>query len=184
MKKIAIILTLVFSINTMFAQKYFTKNGHISFFSTTPVEDIEAHNYQSSSVINFENGELVFSLLMKGFEFEKALMQEHFNEKYVESDEYPKATFKGLIVNFKDIDLSIDGEVKVKVIGNMTIHGVTQEVKSDGVLIINGGKVSSYAVFPLAIENYDIKIPSVVKDKIAKEVSITVEMDYKKYEKR
>ncbi|MFT4644469.1 MAG: polyisoprenoid-binding protein YceI [Planctomycetota bacterium] len=184
MKKIAIILIVVFSINTMFAQKYFTKNGHISFFSTTPVEDIEAHNYQASSVLNYENGEIAFSLLMKGFEFEKALMQEHFNEKYVESDEFPKAKFKGTIKDYKAFDLTKNETFTVLITGEMTIHGVTKTVEAEGTITVKDGELSAEAKFPLAIEEYDINIPSVVKDKIAKEVSISVAMEYKKYVKK
>lgn len=184
MKKIVIILIAVFSINTMFAQKYFTKKGHISFFSTTPIEDIEAHNYQSASVLNYENGEVAFSLLMKGFEFEKALMQEHFNEKFVESDEFPKAKFKGAIKDYKAFDLSKDESHKVVITGKMTIHGVTNTIEAEGVIVVKGREISAHAKFPLAIEKYEINIPSVVKDKIAKEVSISVVMEYKEYVKK
>lgn len=184
MKKIVIILTLVLAVNALFAQKYFTKTGHISFFSTTPVEDIEAHNYQVSSVLNYENGEIVFSLLMKGFEFEKALMQEHFNEKYVESDEFPKAKFVGAIKDYKAFDLTTDGTYEVLIVGEMTIHGVTKKVEATGTFTVKDGKLNADAKFPLTIEDYEINIPSVVSDKIAKEVSISVAMDYKLYGKK
>lgn len=184
MKKIAIILTFVFAVNTIFAQKFFTKTGHISFFSTTPIEDIEANNYQASSVLNFENGEIVFSLLMKSFEFEKALMQEHFNEKYVESDEFPKAKFVGAIKDYKLFDLTTNGTYEVLIVGEMTIHGVTKKVSANGIFTLKDSELSAQAKFPLIIEDYDIDIPSVVSDKIAKEVSISVAMDYKLYKKK
>jgi LPS O-antigen subunit length determinant protein (WzzB/FepE family) len=83
------------SINASFAQKYLSKTAHVRFFSETPMEKIEADNHQGTTVVDFEKKEMVFTVLMKSFEFDKALMQEHFNEKYVESATYPKATFKG-----------------------------------------------------------------------------------------
>jgi len=120
---------------------------------------------------------------MKGFEFEKALMQEHFNEKYVESDEYPKATFKGQILNFEELDLSKDGKFEVIVKGNLTIHGETKPVEAKGVIEIKGGKVIATSEFVIAVSDFNINIPSVVKDKIAKEVTISVALDYSLYTK-
>jgi len=183
MKKILLILAIAFTINTAFAQKYLTKTGHISFFSSTPIEDIDAHNYQVTSIINFEDGKMVFSLLMKGFEFEKALMQEHFNEKYVESDEFPKAKFKGEILNYKDIDLSKDGVYKVVVKGDLTIHGETNSISEKATIEVKDGKVIGEIKFYIAIEDYKINIPSVVRDKIAERVEILVEMNYNLYTK-
>ena len=80
-------------------ERFFTKTGSISFFSKTPLEDIEAHNRSVTCVLDSKTGNVQFAVLMKGFEFKKALMQEHFNEDYIESDKYPKAEFKGQIVN-------------------------------------------------------------------------------------
>lgn len=181
MKKITIIFAFLLVGNTMIAQKFFTKTGHISFYSTTPIEDIEAHNYQSTSVIDFSNGDIVFSLLMKGFEFEKALMQEHFNEKYVESDEFPKAQFKGNITNFEDVNVSKDGSYIVNIKGEMTIHGVSQKVETQGVLEVKDGKIFGTCEFTLLVADYEINIPGVVRDKIAKEMTIKVKMDYSEY---
>lgn len=183
MKKITIILTLLLVGNTLMAQKYFTKTGYISFFSSTPIENIEANNYQVTSVLDFSNGEMAFSLLMKGFEFEKALMQEHFNEKYVESDQFPKAKFVGAITNYKNVNLKKDGVFKVEVYGEMTIHGVTNKVRTDGTLEINDGKIIGLATFNLALKDYKINIPSIVSDKIAKEVTISVKMNYTELKK-
>ena len=115
---------------------------------------------------------------MKGFQFEKALMQEHFNEKYVESDKYPKTVFKGKVTNIEEIDFTKDGEYPAKVKGALTIHGVTKEVEAEGKFVIENGEVSATASFPIAVADYEIKIPSVVRDNIAKEVEISVEMKY------
>lgn len=183
MRKTTLILAVLLITNAAFAQKYYTKVGHISFFSTTPVEDIEAHNYQSTSIIDFSNGDIVFSLLMKGFQFEKALMQEHFNEKYVESDQFPKASFTGSITNFKDVNLKKDGVYKVEVSGKMTIHGKTNLVKTEGTLEVKEGKIIGDSSFKLLVADYDINIPSLVADKIAKEMTINVAMDYVEYKR-
>lgn len=164
------------------AQKHMTRTGHIWFYSHTPVEDIEAHNNQVNSVIDAESGEMVFAVLMKGFQFEKALMQEHFNEKYVESSKFPKASFKGKITNLDEIDFSQDGTYKAKVTGQLTIHGVTNDIETEGEIKVEGGKVSATALFQTAVKDYDIKIPKVVEDNIAKIIDIHVEMAYEPLE--
>ena len=106
MKKTSLLLLgVVFSI-TVLSQRYITKNGHIQFYSETPMETIEAHNRQVNSALDLSTGDFVFKVLMKSFEFEKALMQEHFNENYVESDKFPRAEFEGRILNFSSIDFS------------------------------------------------------------------------------
>lgn len=179
MKKIALFTALVLlSTVALQAQKYMTRNGHISFFSHTAMEDIEAHNYQANSVIDTEKGELVFAVLMKGFQFEKALMQEHFNEKYVESDKFPRSSFKGKITNLDEIDFSKAGSYPAKVEGDLTIHGVTQAVKTEGTFEVKEGQVLAKATFELAVADYDINIPSVVKDNIAKVMEVRVDIAY------
>ncbi|MEL6592839.1 MAG: YceI family protein [Bacteroidota bacterium] len=179
---------LIFSIlllgaSTLFAQKQLTRTGKIVFLSETPVENIEAVHNQVTSIFNTENGDLVFSLLMKGFQFEKELMQEHFNEKYVESDKFPKSTFKGSISNIADVDLSKDGTYPVKVEGSLIIHGVTQPVSVDGTLTIKGENITAEATFPVVLADYKVEIPSVVRDNIAQEVSIHVLMNYEPFKK-
>ncbi len=184
MKNLILILTTlaIFSTLTVDAQKFYTRDGQISFFSSTPVEDIKADNYQVSSVLNSEGGAIVFSVLMKGFEFEKALMQEHFNEKYVESDEYPKATFKGAIADWENVSMEEDGEVEVTVNGSLNMHGVSNKVEQKGTLTIkDGAVVAAKSVFNIVLEDYEIKIPALVRENIGEEVEVTVEMEYKIY---
>ena len=166
-----------------FAQKYFTRSANISFYSDTPVEKIEATNHQATSVVDLEKNEMVFSVLMKSFEFEKALMQEHFNEKYVESDKFPKAQFKGTFKAEKAVDLSKDGEYPVTVSGTMNIHGVDKQVTTKGTFTVKGGKLIGKSEFKLKVADYDITIPGVVKDNIAEEVKITVDATYEPYKK-
>lgn len=172
------LLLLVLSFSFVNAQKYLTRTGHIWFYSHTPVEDIEAHNHQSMSVLNLENGEIAFQVLMKSFQFEKALMQEHFNEKYVDSDRYPKATFQGKIEDFESLDLTADGEYEVTVTGDLTIHGITQSVTTKGTLKVSGGDIGAISTFVVKPADYHISIPSIVRDKIAEEIEVTVDLTY------
>jgi YceI-like domain len=166
---------LLFACGAGIAQpKYFTKTGKISFFSKSPVENIEAVNNKVLSVWDVGNGQLEFAVLMKGFEFAKALMQEHFNENYVESDKYPKAVFKGLIENSKAIPLTSDNAVKVNVNGYLTIHGVTRPLSTTAVITVKNGAISASANFSIALADYGISIPSIVADKINKTIAVVV----------
>ncbi|MCF8277349.1 MAG: YceI family protein [Flavobacteriales bacterium] len=184
MKKSLITLAILASTATAgFSQKYFTRTGNINFYSDTPMEKIEADNHQVTTVIDLAKKEMVFSVLLKSFEFEKALMEEHFNEKYVESDKFPKAQFKGTFTSASEIDLKKDGDYPVEVSGTMDLHGKSQEVKTKGTFTVKGGKLSAKAVFMLIPEDYDIEIPGVVREKIAKEMKISVNASYEPYTK-
>jgi polyisoprenoid-binding protein YceI len=112
---------------------------------------------------------------MKGFEFEKALMQEHFNENYVESHKFPKAEFKGQIINSSEIDFAKDGSYPAKVKGKLTIHGETKDVETLGTIEVKNGKMDANADFNIALEDYKIEIPKIVKDNISKTVKISVD---------
>lgn len=125
---ITILLFLLSAVSALAQSKYFTKSGKISFFSRSSMENIEAVNNKVVSVLDIATGQLEFAILMKGFEFDRALMQEHFNEDYVESDKYPKAIFKGSVENSKAISLTTDNVATVKVNGTLTIHGVTNPI--------------------------------------------------------
>lgn len=173
---ISLIITLLACPVT--AQKYYTKNGNISFFSTTNLENISADNNQVVSVLNAQNGELQFSVLIKGFHFKKALMEEHFNENYLESDKFPKATFKGNITDIAKINFTADGSYNTTVTGDLTIHGVTQKVSSNGVITVKAGKINATAKFKAKPSDYNISIPKLVKDNIAETIEITVNCDY------
>jgi hypothetical protein len=168
------VLTLLASIS--FAQdKYFTKSGKISFYSKAPLEEDEAVNKTVTTVLDSKSGALQFSVLMKGFEFEKALMQQHFNENYVESDKYPKSEFKGKITNNSEINYTRDGSYPVKVSGQLTIHGVTKSISTTGTIKINGGKIDATSTFNVLLSDYNIKIPSIVKDKLSNTIRIVVD---------
>jgi len=178
----AVILTLTVATQTIAQEKLFTRNGHINFFSKAPLENIEADNKQVTSFLDMNSGEMVFAVLMKSFTFEKALMQEHFNENYVESDKFPKATYKGKVINISEVDFKKDGTYPVTVEGELTLHGVTKPLNHEGILEIKGNNVIGKSLFPLTLADYDIAIPAMVKDNIAKTVDVTVEMNYQPFQ--
>jgi polyisoprenoid-binding protein YceI len=174
-KKLIIAMALMVSALAVSAQgKYFTKTGKIDFFSNAALEDIEAKNKTVTAVIDSKSGAIQFAVQMKGFEFAKQLMQQHFNENYVESDKYPKGEFKGTITNNSDINYSKDGTYSSKVKGKLTIHGVTKDVETTGTIRINGGILDATSSFNILVSDYKISIPAVVKDKISNSIRITV----------
>lgn len=184
MKKL--IAMFVFAAGALVAQgqeMYFTKNGHVDFFSSTPIEDIKADNNKVTSVLNITTGDIDFSLLVMAFQFEKSLMQEHFNENYMESSKYPKATFKGKITNASAINFKADGTYPAEVSGKLTIHGVTNDVTTKGTVTVKDGKIQATSSFNVKPEDYKIEIPALVKEKIAKEIKVNVENTYEPYVK-
>jgi polyisoprenoid-binding protein YceI len=178
-KKILFIgITLLLAATVAQSQKVFTKNGSVSFFSRSPLENISADNNQVMSVVNLQTGEMQFSILVKSFHFKKALMEEHFNENYMESDKYPKATFKGLIADMSKINLAKDGNYPVKVTGDLTMHGVANKVLAMGSLTVKSGIISASGKFSCRLADYKISVPKLVRDNIAETIEITVTCSY------
>jgi hypothetical protein len=172
------IFVAVIALITMFTQaqdKYFTKTGKITFYSKAPMEDIQAKNKTVAAILDTKSGALQFSVLMKGFEFEKALMQEHFNENYVESDKYPRAEFKGNITNNSAINYTKDGVYPASIKGKLMIHGVTKDVEHTGSIRISGGKIDAASDFTILLSEYNVPIPSIVKEKISNNIRISVD---------
>jgi polyisoprenoid-binding protein YceI len=173
-----VLLYFLLSASVSFAQgKFYTKTGKISFYSKAPLEEIEGKNKTVTAVLDSKSGAMQFAVQMKGFEFQKQLMQQHFNENYVESDKYPNAEFKGSITNNKEINYSKDGTYTARVKGKLTIHGVTKDVESVGTIKINGGKIDATSTFNVLTSDYNIKIPAIVKDKVSPNIKITVDCD-------
>ena len=143
--------------------KYLTNNGIVSFYSHTVIEDITADNNKVASVIDALSGEVAIIITMTEFQFEKKLMQEHFNENYVESVTYPKATFNGNIKNNSDVDYTSAGTYEVLVEGEMTIHGKTKQVSAEGTIEVSADGIVARTKFMLNPEDYNIKIPRVVR---------------------
>jgi hypothetical protein len=178
MKTYLLLLSIILSTLSSFSQRYVTKNGYIGFYSHTPVEDIKAENNQVAGALDVSTGEMVFQVLIRSFHFEKALMEEHFNENYLESDKYPRAEFKGKINEPEKINFSEKGSYDVKVRGDLTIHGVTKPVTIDGTIEVTGEGINADSKFNIAPEDYNITIPGVVREHIAKNVEVTVSMKY------
>ena len=179
-KLLPTVLCLAFLASTAHSQKFITKTGHIKFYSDGVIEKIEAHNHQVNAALDAGTGDFVFRVLMKSFEFEKALMQEHFNENYVESDKFPNAAFVGKVTNMKEINTAKDGIYDALAEGKLTIHGVTQPVKEKGRFEVKDGKLSGKARFNILLSDYNIKIPGAVANNISRSVEIDVDLSFDK----
>lgn len=160
MKHVIFACFAILSSKPVTAQKFLTRTAVIRFFSEAPLENIEAVNRQVLAIYDDSRKELAFRVTMKAFEFEKAAMQEHFNRDYVHSDKYPLATFEGRIVEPASFQLSPGQSVKVKVSGNLTLHGVTKAVSEAGTVTFEDGKVKLKAEFSLLLSDYNIKVPT------------------------
>ena len=174
---VAIVAAFLMFGNVAQAQKFMTKNGNISFFSSMPMENIEAHNKQVNSAIDSKTGDFVVKVLIKSFEFEKALMQEHFNENYMESDKFPNATLSGKIKNIAEVDFTKDGTYPADVEAKLTIHGVTKDVTEKGTITVKGGKVNAVSTFNVTLADYGIEIPNTVVNNISKTIQIKVDLN-------
>jgi len=164
--------------NVANAQQVFaTKTGQLFFNATGGDVKIAAVNNQTDSKFVSTTGQIIFGVLIKGFKFENQLMEDHFNENYMESTQFPKADFKGYITNIKDVNFTKDGEYPIKVEGNLTIHGVTNKVSAEGVMQLKGGKPNMVGSFKIPIKQYGIK-GSYIGDKIASEAIIKLNCKY------
>jgi polyisoprenoid-binding protein YceI len=153
-----------------------TKDGTTTFFSHSPIEDIEAVNEKTTAAINFTKGDVVVKMLIKHFTFENALMQEHFNENYMESEKFPAAIFKGKLVNNETIDVSQDGTYEVTLKGQLTIRGISTPLETPATITIAGDQVSAVTKFVARPVEYGIKIPAVVIKNIAEEIQVSTSL--------
>jgi len=184
MKTIVIILFLSLIQLAGFSQStYFTRSGHIYFISHTDVIDIDADNHQVASFLDIESGKIQFAVLIKSFEFSLATAKEHFNESYMESDKFPKATFKGEVLNIDSINLNKNGICSVRVKGDITIKGITKNIEVPGKFIIENGQINAISEFELSISDFNISVPRIVENRVAKIVQLRVSMNYTLYKK-
>jgi polyisoprenoid-binding protein YceI len=182
MKKF-IILTSCFLAFNLNAQLYKNKaeQGIISFFSKTPLEDIDAISKKATIVIKTTTNDIQVGVPMISFKFKKPLMEEHFNENYVETDKYPTCTFKGKINEV--IDYSKEGEYAVTVKGIMDLHGVQKEIEAPGTITVKGKEISVTSTFKVKVADYNIKVPSLYVKNIAEIVDIKVQSVLEPYSK-
>jgi polyisoprenoid-binding protein YceI len=168
-------LLLLISSITHAQGKFYTKSGKISLFSATSLEDIAAINKSVVSLLDTKTGDLQFAALIKGFEFKKALMQEHFNDTYMESQKLPKTEFKGQITNNNEIKYTTDGTYNAKVKGKLTIHGVTKDMETIGTITVKDGKLTLASSFNVLVADYNIMIEKLYRDNISKSIKVTVD---------
>jgi hypothetical protein len=173
MKKYTLVLiAMAFLTWNAHAQLFVTPAAKIDFFSKTPVEDIEAHSDNGVAILNTKTGELAFQVINTSFHFPNKLMEEHFNEKYMESEKFPKSSFKGKIN--ETIDYTKDGTHNVTVTGTLNIHGVEQARTITGKVIIANGTIQLISDFKVKVADHKIEIPKLVLAKIAEEINVTV----------
>jgi len=180
LKKVKAIILLVLTtpvVLSVYGQKYAAEQSLVSFFSDAPVEDIKAENHKAISLLNVSTGEVAISIPIKDFEFAKSLMKEHFNEKYLESDKYPKAIFQGKFINF---NLNDSSDQTVNATGKLTIHGVTREIKVSGTFQPSPNQIVARSKFVIRLEDYKVKIPQILWNNIAEEVEVTIALTYKR----
>ena len=174
MKYSLLVLLFAFMLNAQAQEKYFAKDAKVYFLSDTKLEKIEATNNKGVCVIDATTGAMEFSVLIAGFQFEKALMQEHFQENYMEMSKFPKATFKGNIKNVGTIKWAQDGNYEMEVVGKLTLHGVTKDITNKANVAIKSGVPMAISSFEVLCADYNINIPSLVKDKVDKSVKIDI----------
>ncbi len=180
MKKLFLTTGLLLAASAaIFAQTYMTRTGRILFDATTKSspERVDAKNNEVACVVDAKTGEVRFQVPIKSFKFEKTLMQEHFNENYLESDKYPKSDFKGTITNLADVHFDKDGTYNAKVSGKLTLHGVTLDINQPGTITVKGNSIKLSAKFPITLKDVNISVPAVVSDKVDKVVKITLDAD-------
>ena len=171
---------LLLLLNFAYSQeKYLTTKGHIDFFSHTIAEDIKADNNQVLSIINLEDKEIVIHVLMKSFLFPNSLMQEHFNEDYVESDKFPKSKFTGQITGFNP---NVDSEQKVVIKGALNLHGKTKQIDVSCMLSLKDESIYVKGSFMIQVEEFNIKIPQSTINNIAKSIKVSFDIKHDKYE--
>lgn len=158
------------------AQRFFIEKSSVVFFSDGVIEDIKAENIKTTSIFDANRAELAFLVSNKDFQFPNKLMQTHFNEKYMESEKFPKSLFQGKITGFS---MSSSGPQQVKAVGKFSIHGVTKNMEIPGTMENTGGKILMRAKFMLKLKDFNIVIPKIIWENIAEEVEVTVDFTYR-----
>jgi len=175
--RIFVIVVAVFIHFQAIAQKYISESATITFFSKAPIENITATNKKVSSILDLSTGEIVFSVPIREFEFRKSLMKKHFNENYMESESYPRSTFKGKVQGIG----SSDGSYQAIAVGELNIHGVTQKIEITGEVVLKPHEINLKAKFPVLLKDHNIKIPKILFSNIAEEVEVSIEFIYRPY---
>lgn len=180
MNKLLLLLLSVYSIGIAQAQdQYIERQGEVTFFSYTSVENIKATNNQVLSLLAPKSGEIVVQILMRSFVFEKSLMYEHFNESYIESDLHPKAVFDGDIIDF---DPDMQGEQTRIIKGDFTLRGIKKPVEIKATIAKSNNEYMISGMLNVLIKDYDIKVPPILSPNIAKNIQISFKFQYVPHE--
>ncbi|MFD0793310.1 YceI family protein [Mucilaginibacter litoreus] len=179
MKHIGLIILVWLGINQAGQGIYACKNAVINLYSKAPIEDIEARSERGTSIFNSTTGELAFAVPIRSFKFDKSLMQEHFNENYMESDKYPQASFKGTLTTKPD--LTKDGVYPVSATGVLDVHGIKQTRTIPGKITVANGAISLSSEFMVACKDHKIDIPTLVFKNIAETIKVNVNASYSPY---
>lgn len=180
---IPLLFSALFMINTAFVPasgRLISKKSHIRFFSTTPAENIEAHNVKAASTLDTKSGEIVFSVPMQSFDFEKTLMQRHFNSvKFLDTKKFPKARLVGKIINLNEVHFDRVGSYSIQVSGVLDLHGFSKPIQEMATLIVSQGSIHVNSNFNITLADYGISfIKGRPASNIAKTVEVTVEAEY------
>lgn len=165
-------LTIILSLNGYSQDKYKLNKGEVSFFSYAPLENIEAFNKKPAGLIDIHSKKFIFKINIRDFIFKSSLMQEHFNENYMETEKYPYSSFKGNIIG--DINLAKDGEYRVISKGELTIHGITKVVEIPSLITVKGSEIRLLSEFKIRLEDYKVEVPTIVIEKIAEVVDVKI----------
>lgn len=177
MTKVSILILLFLGVYPVSAQRYITEKGLVTFSSSAPIENITAENKNATGVIEMSSMQIAFSVPVTDFNFEKKLMQEHFNEKYMETEKYPRATFQGQLLN---LNVKGGGTQYVSTKGKLTIHGVTKDVEITGTAeITSTNKVFIKSTFKVKLKDFNITIPQLLWQNIAEEVEVNIDFIFK-----
>jgi polyisoprenoid-binding protein YceI len=176
MKKIFLSIVFLFSLVCGWSQKYTAEKSSVSFYSHATIEDITAKNEKSVGIFNAATGEIVFSIPIAEFQFPKSLMQEHFNEKYMDTEKFPKASFKGKVTGY---DAATTGVQQAKAVGKLNIHGVERDVEIPGAIEKSGDKLLFKTKFIVKLEDYKIDRPQLLWQNIAEQVEVTADFVFK-----
>jgi polyisoprenoid-binding protein YceI len=179
MKNVIVIVLLFFGIASSAQNKYITKIGSVTFEASVPsFEEVKATNTSTTAILNTENGEFAALVFIKGFRFKNALMEEHFNENYAESNTYPKATFKGVVTNFSPEIFSSTSEETYMINGILEFHGVSKSIQDVKINAINTGRsLKMNGTFTVLVSDFNIEIPKIVSNKLSNEVAVTFDFE-------
>lgn len=172
--RISIILLILGVATVVHAQKYKIVKSEIVFFSEAPIEDITAINHDAIGIFNSDNNEIAIIVPVAKFEFDKELMKEHFNEKYMESEKFPRISFSGKVKGYNKKNQNKTDAVAE---GKMSIHGVTKDIVANGTVQVDKNKLIFTSTFKIKLADYQIKIPQLMWQNIAEEIEITVYLE-------